>query len=79
MAVGLYASKDTGMEYTDDPRLEQLGHLIVKMPDLTGGIQRRVELSFQFGDTELRVEATDVTSGERNSLRVDLDYTYSSD
>ncbi|KAL3881738.1 hypothetical protein ACJMK2_028134 [Sinanodonta woodiana] len=50
--------------YVTDLGCEKIGDLVIKMPDLTGEKKRRVKVSILFGETELRVEAVDKTTGK---------------
>ena len=49
--------------YTTDLGCEMIGSLRVKMPDLTGGTERKLNLSVEFGNTEMQVEAVDGNTG----------------
>ena len=50
----------------------KLGEIVVQMPDLTGDKNRRVEITFDFSHTEIKVKAFDKTS--KNEKKTVLDF-----
>ena len=45
---------------------------MVNMPDYTEGLDRKVEVQFKFGGTEIVVAAKDKTSGEVVTTKVNM-------
>ncbi|KAK3611893.1 hypothetical protein CHS0354_021328 [Potamilus streckersoni] len=63
--LSIYKSKNVNPCYVTDPGCEQIGDLVVDMPDLTGEKNRQVAVTTYFGETELRAEAVDKTTGRK--------------
>ena len=58
-------------QYIDDDRVHELdGSFYLSMPDTTGGTKRKIKVNFEFGGTEIKVRAHDVTSGSRAKSKV---------
>ncbi|MCX6585813.1 MAG: Hsp70 family protein [Acidobacteria bacterium] len=77
MDIALYATKAETALYTDDPGVENLRRQVhVKMPDTTGGLDRRVEIEYHFGGTEIKVKAKDPNSGEYFETSIGLQSYY---
>ncbi|KAJ8311225.1 hypothetical protein KUTeg_011223 [Tegillarca granosa] len=72
MSVHLYRSKEKKPEYVTDKGCENLGTIVVDMPDTSGGLNRKVLVSLTFGDTELTVEGRDETTGKSVLTTLDL-------
>ena len=68
----VYYSKNRSIRYVDELGCEYLGELIVPMPDTTGGISREVKVLVRFGETEFRVDAEDLTSGNKVNASFDF-------
>ncbi|KAL3889658.1 hypothetical protein ACJMK2_001992 [Sinanodonta woodiana] len=64
-SIAIYRSKSFNPRYVTDPGCEQIGHLHVNMPDLTGEKDRQVQVTVYFGKTELYAEAVDRTTGTK--------------
>lgn len=58
--------------YTTDIGCKKIGSLHVEMPDLKGGINRKIHISVEFGDTEMKVEAVDGNTGVKFSASFDF-------
>ena len=58
--------------YTTDVGCEKIGSLHVDMPDLKGGINRKIHISVEFGDTEMKVEAMDGNTGVKFTASFDF-------
>jgi hypothetical protein len=71
MPVIFYQSQNPDQKYVDD-NCRELGVLLVDMPDTTGGLDRIVDVSLTFGDTELHVTGTDRSHGEEVAVKFDL-------
>lgn len=74
--IRIFGTKKRDVRYTDEPEVEELGKMVVQMPDLTGDMKREVVVTMHFGETELRVSAKDQTSGNRNSVTTDFLSTF---
>ncbi|KAK3600060.1 hypothetical protein CHS0354_014075 [Potamilus streckersoni] len=70
--LSVYRSTLGNPLYVTDPGCEKIGGLAVQMPDLTGEKERVVEVSISFGETELRVEAADKTTGRKYTAAFDF-------
>lgn len=71
MPVNVYQSNNPDQVYVDD-NCREIGTMIVDMPDTTGGLDRIVDVSLAFGDTELHVTGRDQSSKEKVSVTIDL-------
>ncbi|HAG80071.1 MAG TPA: chaperone protein [Cyanobacteria bacterium UBA12227] len=71
MEFEFFSSPEKEVIYTDEAHVTSLGELLVKMPFTTGGLDRIVEVTFFFGQTEIKVKAIDRTSGNeyKTSIR----------
>ncbi|KAL3881736.1 hypothetical protein ACJMK2_028132 [Sinanodonta woodiana] len=72
MLLSVYRSTSENPRYVTEPRCEKIGDIVVKMPDTTGEKDRKIEVSISFGETELRVEATDKTTGRKYTAAFDF-------
>lgn len=70
--IGIYSSDKEHVVYTTDPGVKRSGELYLEMPDTTGGKARELEMTMMFGDTEIRVEAIDITSGSIAQSSIDF-------
>ena len=70
--ISIYCSEKEHVAYTTDNGVQRSGELYLEMPDTTGGKARELELTMMFGDTEIRVEATDLTSGTIAHAAIDF-------
>ena len=61
--IGVYCSEKEHVRFTTDPGVKRCGELYLEMPDTSGGKNRELQATMLFGDTEIKVEATDLTSG----------------
>ena len=60
------------VEYVDSGRFRKAGFLVVDMPKKEGAKNRKVEVEFRFGGTEIEVSGKDLTSGEATMTTIDL-------
>ncbi|NET24568.1 hypothetical protein [Okeania sp. SIO1I7] len=76
MNFAFFSTPKEDVYYTDESDVTTLGELLVEMPFTTGGLDRRVEVTFYFGQTEIRVKAIDKTSGNeyKTSIRFSSGY-----
>ena len=58
------------VQYTDVPEMTHVGTVIVDQPGY--GMHRTTEISFQFGGTEIKVEAKNLESGNKASTTIDF-------
>ncbi|KAL3878427.1 hypothetical protein ACJMK2_030777 [Sinanodonta woodiana] len=72
MKVPVLISQKKHPVYTSEQECRQLGHIRVNMSNTTGGLDRKVTVNMVFEDSELRVEAVDITSGEKVAASFDL-------
>ncbi|KAI8510869.1 hypothetical protein Bbelb_117850 [Branchiostoma belcheri] len=71
-AINVYGSYDKDVHVTSAPGVEKLGYTALDMPDTTGGVGRQIEITFYFGDTEIEVDAVDVTTGSKANVEVNF-------
>ena len=72
MSLEFYRSTEQNPRYVTDPGCVKIGTLEVKMPDCTGGKNRSVDLTVEFGDTELKAVAVDRNSGVKFTSSFDF-------
>ena len=70
--ITLFASEKETVYYVSDPGCYKVGELRLEMPDTTGGTRRELTMSMVFGDTEITVEAVDMTSGQTARAAIDF-------
>ena len=70
--ITLFASEKESVYFVSDPGCYRVGELRLDMPDTTGGKSRELKMSMIFGDTEITVEAVDMTSGQTASAAIDF-------
>ncbi len=70
--ISLFASEKDAVYFVSDLGCSKVGELKLEMPDTTGGKQRELRMSMIFGDTEISVEAVDITSGRTAHASIDF-------
>lgn len=70
--IGVYCSEKEHVRFTTDPGVRRCGELYLEMPDTTGGKSRELQATMMFGDTEVKVEAVDLTSGRTAKATIDF-------
>ena len=70
--IGIYCSEKEHVLFTSDPGVRRCGELYLEMPDTTGGKNRELEATMHFGDTEIKCEAMDHTSGKVAKAVIDF-------
>ncbi len=70
--ITLFASEKESVYFVSDPGCYRVGELRLDMPDTTGGKRRELRMSMIFGDTEISVEAVDMTSGQTARASIDF-------
>ncbi|KAJ8396531.1 hypothetical protein AAFF_G00015970 [Aldrovandia affinis] len=58
--------------YVDETGLELIGSFIVPMPNTNLGRKRKVKLDLKFGSTEIQASATDLSSCETQTIKLDF-------
>ena len=72
MSFQFYSTEEPDAMYVDEPGLKKIGQFVVNMPDIREGRNRLVKLEVSFGLTEIKATATDMTSNEQESVRLDF-------
>lgn len=67
----IYRTNKTKLQLVTEPSCTKIGIFFFDIPDHTMGTQRKFTIAFFFGGTELMVEGTDLSSGEKKRLRID--------
>ncbi|XP_035678978.1 heat shock 70 kDa protein 12A-like [Branchiostoma floridae] len=71
-SIDVHGSHEKNVYVTTAPGVHRLGVTTLDMPDTTGGTDRQIEITFYFGDTEIDVEAVDVTTRSKANVHVDF-------
>jgi hypothetical protein len=71
-----YASAKKAVRYTDEAEVHEIGKLMVRMPDTTGGLKRKIQVAMRFGRAEIEVRARDRTSGKETEVTLSFSGTY---
>ena len=66
----VFASEEKDPQYTDGCR--ERGTLTVPMPDISGGLNRKVVAKFKFGASTIKVKGIDETSKQSDKIRIDF-------
>jgi hypothetical protein len=74
MVLKILSSPSRVVGYGDEDGVTQLSVITVKMPVARGGVERKVQVSFNFGAHILKVTARDLTSSEEAQLDVGVWY-----
>ncbi len=69
--IRLYSAPHRGVQYIDEPDVVPVGKVIVEMPDTDGELKRPIDVTMYLGQTEIRVEARDVTSGNVRTTTIE--------
>ena len=78
MDFEVYTSEKCNISYTcqyngtDMEDINKIGTLSIKMPIADGGKRRKVRLTMDFTQTEIQIQAYDITSGEKVTTVVDF-------
>ena len=70
MKLQIYSSKLKDRQYVTDLGVKKLCELVISMPDLTGGLNREVEVKMEFGKSEVKIKALDVTSNKSVETKI---------
>ena len=63
MLIDFCESEKMDVTYCDEPGVKRLGSITVPMTDTNGDMNRQVEVTVRFGDTEIFVHGKDLTTG----------------
>jgi len=77
MSLRFYAASKARVNYVDEEGVEPIGEMTADMPNTTGGVDRKLEVSMFFGKTEIQVEARDKTSGKQCKTVLRFSSTFS--
>ena len=59
-----YSTEQQEVRYTDEPSVDEIGQLAVELPKVElPDARRKINVTMYFGDTEIKVEATDQETG----------------
>ena len=72
MKLQFYATKQKEVRYIDESGVIYLGEVTVAMPDNTGDLNRYVDVTMYFGQTEIKVKAIDRTSGQQQHTQINF-------
>ncbi|KAL3857065.1 hypothetical protein ACJMK2_011761 [Sinanodonta woodiana] len=64
MRCDIYQTESVEPKYVTDAGCEKIVVILIEMPDVTGGTNRKVEVTMIYGGTELRVKCVDETTGK---------------
>ncbi|MEK8018406.1 MAG: Hsp70 family protein [Candidatus Parabeggiatoa sp.] len=70
----VYATPQKEVLFVDEPGVEKIGEINLKMPSTRGGLDRSVEVVMGFGDTKITVHAKDNTEGSDNEVTAEIDF-----
>lgn len=70
--ISIFSCDKEHAMFTTDPGVKRCGELHLEMPDTTGGNTRELQMMMMFGDTEIKVEAMDLTSGQKAHASIDF-------
>ena len=76
VTLAIYSTPRRGARYIDERDMSKLGSVTVSMPDKSGGIDRKVEVTMYFGRTEIEMIGKDINSGEKVKTRVKFSQFY---
>jgi hypothetical protein len=72
MTLNLFQTDDKNPIYTTDAGCTEIGKIKVEMPNISKGMERQVNVSLIFGDTELIVEGVDKETEKSTRVHLDL-------
>jgi hypothetical protein len=72
MTLNLFQTDDKNPIYTTDAGCTEIGKIKVEMPNISKGMERQVNVSLIFGDTELIVKGVDKETGKSTCAHLDL-------
>ncbi|XP_048860114.1 heat shock 70 kDa protein 12A-like [Brienomyrus brachyistius] len=72
MRFRFYSTEKLDTMYVDEPGMKNIGSFSVPMPDISQGRDRSTRFDIKFGLTEIQATATDLTSKQSRSIRLDF-------
>ncbi|MFT7816376.1 heat shock 70 kDa protein 12A-like [Arapaima gigas] len=72
MGFSFYSTEKPDAVYVDERHTKKIGSFSVPMPDISQRRSRRVRFEIRFGLTEIQATATDLTSNQTRSIRLDF-------
>jgi molecular chaperone DnaK (HSP70) len=76
MYFGVFSTTKKSPKFTDEEGVGRVGHFVVEMPDMTGGLERTVQVRVHVGLSQLQIEAKDLTSGREAKTEIQFSYSY---
>ena len=73
LCIAVYSAPAT-VSYVDDKTCEHMASIVVQMPNLTGGTDRKVFVEIEFDGPEIHVVATDENSGKSYDASLEFKY-----
>lgn len=68
-----YNSTDPNAKYTTDDAVgPSIGEVTIESPDISRGIDQKIDVCVKFGGTEIKATAIDKTSGNTNTVYLDF-------
>ena len=77
LSIKLYASREKNPRYVDEPGVEEIGELNIDISSTVGTGDRPVEVSMNFGKTEIAATAKDIKTGKTYNTTLRFSSTYS--
>ena len=74
ITITIYCSQKQHVLFTTDPGVQRCAELHLDMPDTTGGKTRQLQASMLFGDTEIKVEAKDISTPNGKVANAVIDF-----
>ncbi|XP_019622014.1 PREDICTED: heat shock 70 kDa protein 12A-like [Branchiostoma belcheri] len=72
MGIEIFVTNEKEVEYCDEEGVTKCGYVVVGLPPPLSGITRDVKATITFSETEIKVDAFALGSGERASTKVDF-------
>ncbi|XP_014879836.1 heat shock 70 kDa protein 12A-like [Poecilia latipinna] len=72
MSVRLFKTERKNPRYVDDWGVEEVGSFTVKLCDPERNKERKVKVELKFGSTEITATGTDLSTGEKRSLKFEF-------
>ena len=74
LSFPFYSTGQEDAEFITDPRVvSENVKILISTPDTTKGLNRKLRLDVKFGGTELKVQVTDVESGNAETASIELE------
>eukprot|EP00058_Branchiostoma_floridae_P028056 XP_002613547.1 hypothetical protein BRAFLDRAFT_208293 [Branchiostoma floridae] len=72
MGIGIFRTEEKEVHYCDDEGVTKCGDVDVALPSAVSGLTRSVRVILTFAETEIKVDAIALGSGERASTKIDF-------